>query len=74
MSNNNLFDGLIQDLDRTRKRQKVCKKNINENINNVTQALQNTLNAIKTDNKIDEVELFIQNFLSSIERRREIEK
>ena len=63
MSKNNLFDGLIQDLDRTRKRQKVCKKVIHESINQVTQALQNTLNTLKTDNNLDEVELPFQNFL-----------
>jgi len=44
--NGNQFETLLHDLDRVKRRQKICKKSINENINNVINVLQNSLNQI----------------------------
>ena len=51
------IDNLLTDLDRTLRRQKICKKLINQNINNVTELLQNSLNDLSS-NKIEEVSKF----------------
>jgi hypothetical protein len=50
-----MFDGIIQDFDRIKKRQKLCKKNINESINGVINCLQESIAKIKDPGAIDDV-------------------
>lgn len=50
-----MFDGIIQDFDRIKKRQKICKKNINESINGVINCLQESITKIKDSGAIDDV-------------------
>jgi len=52
--NGDQFETLLQDLERVKRRQKICKKSINENINNVINALQSSLNQIN-DSSMEEV-------------------
>jgi len=52
-----MLDSLFQDLDRTRRRQKIAKKNLHENINNVISALQSSVANIQNNNAMDEVHL-----------------
>mgnify|MGYP006976761629 CR=1 FL=1 len=54
---NTMLDSLFQDLDRTRRRQKIAKKNLHENINNVISALQSSVANIQNNNAMDEVHL-----------------
>lgn len=54
---NTMFDNLLQDLERTRRRQKICKKNLNENINQVIGALQSGVANIQNNNVMEEVNL-----------------
>lgn len=58
--NGSQFDTLLQDLDRVKRRQKICKKSINENINNIINILQNGINEINNDTSMDEVPIFKQ--------------
>ena len=53
--NTGQFETLLQDLDRVKRRQKVCKKAINENINNIVNVLQNSLADINNDTAMEEV-------------------
>jgi len=52
--NTGQFETLLQDLDRVKRRQKVCKKAINENINNIVNVLQNSLADINNDTAMEE--------------------
>ena len=53
--NTGQFETLLQDLDRVKRRQKICKKAINENINNIVNVLQNSLTEINNDTAMEEV-------------------
>ncbi len=61
--NTGQFDTLLQDLDRVKRRQKICKKAINENINNIVNVLQNSLTDI---NNTAMEEVFTQTCLKSL--------
>lgn len=54
--NGSQFETLLQDLDRVKRRQKVCKKALNENINNVINLLQTNIDEINNDTAMEEVE------------------
>lgn len=48
--NGSQFETLLQDLDRVKRRQKVCKKALNENITNVINLLQTNIDEINNNN------------------------
>lgn len=49
------YEGLIKDLERIHRREKVCKKTINDNIGNIITSLQQTLNTITNTNYTPQV-------------------
>jgi hypothetical protein len=44
------YDGLLKDLERIHRREKVCKKTINDNICHIINSLEQTLNVISNTN------------------------
>ena len=50
-----LFESLISDVDRTSRREKISKKTITDNIKNIVNLLDNTIQEIKNDIAIEEV-------------------
>jgi hypothetical protein len=55
--NGSQFETLLQDLDRVKRRQKVCKKALNENITNVINLLQTNIDEINNNNAMEEVKI-----------------
>ncbi len=54
--NGSQFENLLLDLDRVKRRQKVCKKSINESINCIVNTLEKSLTHIN-ESQMEEVEI-----------------
>ena len=55
---NAVLENLLQDLERTRRKQKICKKTINDSMNSVIEVLKITVANINNSPSIEEVTFF----------------
>ena len=57
--NSSQFETLLQDLDRVKRRQKICKKAVQEDISSIINVLQHSVNEINNDIAMDEVRTYL---------------